>query len=236
MIKAKANIVSFWQSETQAMQDFISGKVWVTYAWPDTYAQVVAKPAMKNAKVVYMQPKEGQLAWICAFAIAAKPKNEDLAYAYLNTAYSAPAMDFLVNAFFTGGSAMTPATLAKTDPKFVKQFHLNSLYDGAQAAEGVARAAPREPQRLPQGLPRRSSRPDRRRRGGRPSRPPRRVSPWQRDASARHRHAPRRVAGAVARRSRRTCCSVPGWRCCWRSSSRRSTTSSCSRPASATRA
>ena len=82
---------------------------------------------MKNAKVVYMQPKEGQLAWICAFAIAAKPKNEDLAYAYLNTAYSAPAMDFLVNAFFTGGSAMTPATLAKTDPKFVKQFHLNTL-------------------------------------------------------------------------------------------------------------
>jgi putative spermidine/putrescine transport system substrate-binding protein/spermidine/putrescine transport system substrate-binding protein len=127
MIKAKANIVSFWQSETQAMQDFISGKVWVTYAWPDTYAQVVAKPSMKNAKVVYMQPKEGQLAWICAFAIAAKPKNEDLAYAYLNTAYSAPAMDFLVNAFFTGGSAMTAATLAKTDPKFVKQFHLNSL-------------------------------------------------------------------------------------------------------------
>jgi spermidine/putrescine-binding protein len=127
MIKAKANIVSFWQSETQAMQDFISGKVWVTYAWPDTYAQVIAKPAMKNAKVVYMQPKEGQLAWICAFAIAAKPKNEDLAYAYLNTAYSAPAMDFLVNAFFTGGSAMTAATLAKTDPKFVKQFHLNSL-------------------------------------------------------------------------------------------------------------
>jgi spermidine/putrescine-binding protein len=127
MIKAKANIVSFWQSETQAMQDIISGKVYVTYAWPDTYAQVVAKPSMKNVKVVYMQPKEGQLAWICAFAIAAKPKNEALAYAYLNTAYSPPAMDFLVNAFFTGGSAMTPATLAKTDPKFVKEFHLNTL-------------------------------------------------------------------------------------------------------------
>jgi spermidine/putrescine transport system substrate-binding protein len=127
MIKAKANIVSFWQSETQAMQDFISGKVWVTYAWPDTYAQVIAKPSMKNAKVVYMQPKEGQLAWICSFAIAAKPKNEALAYDYLNVAYSAPAMDFLVNAFFTGGSAMTAATLSKTDPKFVKQFHLNSL-------------------------------------------------------------------------------------------------------------
>jgi spermidine/putrescine transport system substrate-binding protein len=127
MIKAKANIVSFWQSETQAMQDFISGKVWVTYAWPDTFAQVVAKPSMKNAKIVYMQPKEGMLAWICAFAIAAEPKNEDLAYAYLNTAYSAPAMDFLVNAFFTGGSAMTPAILAKTPKKFVKQFHLDTL-------------------------------------------------------------------------------------------------------------
>ncbi|MGZ4199658.1 MAG: hypothetical protein ACXVP1_05680, partial [Thermoleophilia bacterium] len=99
----------------------------VTYAWPDTYAQVVAKKSMANAKVVYMQPKEGQLAWICSFAIAAKPKNEDLAYKYLNVAYSEPAMDYLVNAFFTGGSAMTPATLAKTDPKFVKQFHLNAL-------------------------------------------------------------------------------------------------------------
>jgi spermidine/putrescine-binding protein len=82
---------------------------------------------MKNAKVVYMQPKEGQLAWICSFAIAAKPKNEALAYAYLNTAYSAPAMDFLVNAFFTGGSAMTAATLAKTPKSFVNEFHLNTL-------------------------------------------------------------------------------------------------------------
>jgi spermidine/putrescine-binding protein len=127
MIKAKANIVSFWQSETQAMQDFISGKVWVTYAWPDTYAQVVAKASMKNAKVVYMQPKEGMLAWICAFAISAEPKNEDLAYAYLNTAYSTPAMDYLVNAFYTGGAAMTPAIIAKTPKKFVKQFHLDSL-------------------------------------------------------------------------------------------------------------
>ena len=127
MIKAKANIVSFWQSETQAMQDFISGKVWVTYAWPDTYAQVVAKPAMKNANVVYMQPKEGMLAWICAFAMAKQPKNEDLAYAYLNTAYSAPAMDYLVNAFFTGGSAMTPDILAKTPKKFVSQFKLDHL-------------------------------------------------------------------------------------------------------------
>ena len=127
MIKAKANIVSFWQSETQAMQDFISGKVWVTYAWPDTFAQVVAKPSMKNAKVVYMQPKEGMLAWICAFGIAAEPKNEDLAYAYLNTAYTTPAMDYLVNAFYTGGAAMTPEILAKTPPKFVKQFNLDKL-------------------------------------------------------------------------------------------------------------
>ena len=36
-------------------------------------------------------------------------------------------MDYLVNAFFTGGSAMTPAILAKTPPKFVKQFNLDKL-------------------------------------------------------------------------------------------------------------
>ena len=43
MIKARPNIASFWQSETQAMQDFNSGKVWATYAWPDTYAQVITE-------------------------------------------------------------------------------------------------------------------------------------------------------------------------------------------------
>jgi len=109
MIKAKPNIASFWQSETQAMQDFVSGKVWVTYAWPDTYAQVIANKAMKGKKAVYMQPKEGMLAWICSFALSANPQHEDLAYKYLNVAYSKPAMDFLVNVFFTGGSAMTKA-------------------------------------------------------------------------------------------------------------------------------
>ena len=38
-----------------------------------------------------------------------------------------PAMDYLVNAFYTGGSAMTPAILAKTPKKFVKQFNLDTL-------------------------------------------------------------------------------------------------------------
>jgi len=127
MIKAKPNIASFWQSETQAMQDFISGKVWVTYAWPDTFAQVIANKAMKGKPVVYMQPKEGMLAWICSFAMGAKAKNVDLAYKYLDVAYSTPAMEFLVNVFYTGGSAMTKAVLAKSDPKFVKQFRLNDL-------------------------------------------------------------------------------------------------------------
>lgn len=127
MIKAKPNIASFWQSETQAMQDFNSGKVWVTYAWPDTYAQVITNKAMKGVPVTYMQPKEGMLAWICAFAIGANVKNEDLAYKYLDVAYSTPSMEYLVNAFYTGGAAMTKQVLAKADPKFVKQFRLDQL-------------------------------------------------------------------------------------------------------------
>ncbi len=152
MVKAKANIVSFWQSETQAMQDFASGKVYVTYAWPDTYAQVLAMKPLKGVKVVYMQPKEGALAWICSFAISANPKNEALAYDYLNTAYSSPAMDYLVNAFYTGGSAMTPAILAKTDPEVRQAVPPRLAQHGAQAAQGVARASPGKPQRLPEGL------------------------------------------------------------------------------------
>ena len=107
---------------------------------------------LKGVKVVYMQPKEGALAWICSFAIAAEPKNEDLAYAYLNTAYSAPSMDYLVNAFFTGGAAMTPATLAKIGPQVRQAVPPQLAQHRAQAAEGVARAAPREPQRLSQGV------------------------------------------------------------------------------------
>ena len=236
MIKAKANIVSFWQSETQAMQDFISGKVWVTYAWPDTYAQVIAKPSMKNAKVVYMQPKEGQLAWICSFAIAAKPKNEDLAYAYLNTAYSTPAMDYLVNAFFTGGSAMTP-----DDPRqdATRSSSSSSTSTRSRRRSSRRRCGSSITSRTATRTSRptsRSSRPDRRC-AGRAARPPApRLSPWQRRVSAPPAR-PRRPAGVVARTlSTYLLLLARRRRCCSRSSSRRSTTSSSSRPASATRA
>ena len=146
-----------------------------------------------------MQPKEGALAWICSFAMAAKPKNEDLAYAYLNIAYSSPAMDYLVNAFFTGGSAMTPAILAKTDPKFVKQFHLDSLSTALKPPKvwlehhlenrnAYLRAVPAGQVGLIDDT-----------RGGRRVRPPR----GSRRGSARLRTCstrPRRVPGAVARR------------------------------------
>ena len=165
---------------------------------------------LKGVKVVYMQPKEGALAWICSFAMAAEPKNEDLAYAYLNTAYSSPAMDYLVNAFFTGGSAMTPAMLAKADPKFVKQFHLNSLSRRSSrrrcGSSSTSRTATPTSRRIS-----RSSRPDRRC-AGRAARPPApRLSPWQRTPP--HLQQRPRRSGAAARRSRRGCCCCPAWRC-----------------------
>ena len=127
MIKAKANIVSFWQSETQAMQDFISGKVWVTYAWPDTYAQVVAKP--HEERQGRLHAAQGRRSWPGSARSRSRPSRRTRTWPTTTSTRRtrAPAMDYLVNAFFTGGSAMTPATLAKTDPKFVKQFHLNSL-------------------------------------------------------------------------------------------------------------
>ena len=96
-----------------------------------------------------------------------------------HVAYSAPAMDFLVNAFFTGGSAMTAGDARQDRPEVRQAVPPQLALDGAQAAEGVARASPRRTATHTSRPTSRSSRPDRRC-AGRAARPPApRLSPWQ---------------------------------------------------------
>jgi len=80
---------------------------------------------MKKVKLVYMSPKEGALAWVCCFVLGSKAKNLDQAYAYMNTALSAPAFLYLINAFATGGATSNKAVLAKANKEFVKKLLLD---------------------------------------------------------------------------------------------------------------
>ena len=48
MIKAKPQIRNFWDSSTDAVNDFVNGNVWATYAWPDGYYKIKNHPKMKD--------------------------------------------------------------------------------------------------------------------------------------------------------------------------------------------
>ena len=54
----------YWKLEYDDMQPaFKSGDIWVTYAWPNDYNDMLAA----GLKTGYMDPSEGRLAWYCGF-------------------------------------------------------------------------------------------------------------------------------------------------------------------------
>ena len=62
-------------------------------------------------------------------------------------------MEYLVNAFYTGGAAMTKQVLAQGRPEVRQAVPAEPARHGAQGAARVARGASAEPGRLSQGLP-----------------------------------------------------------------------------------
>ena len=69
MIRAKPNIRTFWTSQTDAIKEIVAGNLDITYGWPDAFFSI-RSGLPEDANVVYMQPKEGRLAWVCALRAA----------------------------------------------------------------------------------------------------------------------------------------------------------------------
>jgi spermidine/putrescine-binding protein len=62
----------YWKLEYDDMQPaFKSGDVWVTYAWPNDYNDMLAA----GLKAGFMDPTEGRLAWYCGFIMLKNSQN-----------------------------------------------------------------------------------------------------------------------------------------------------------------
>ena len=86
----------------QLWPDFESGDIWITYAWPDMYATMKEK-----LDVEYMDPSQGQLAWVCGFVMGKDTQNWHHCHQYVNDFISKQNCINLTNTFYYGSADST---------------------------------------------------------------------------------------------------------------------------------
>ena len=85
LISKKHLVRMIWSSETDMDNAFVSGDLWIAYAWPNDW--VIAKS--KGLKVVYMYPKEKPISWVGMFMLGKGTPRPQLAHAYVDAWSSA---------------------------------------------------------------------------------------------------------------------------------------------------
>ena len=120
LVAAKPLVRNFWSSYTDLNTDLANGNVWIAYAWPDAW--LAAKS--EGLDVVYMEPKEGRLSWVCGFLLFASTENYHYAHEFVDAWISSEtALWTLEN--YAYGHANTSVDVAALDPALVAAFGLD---------------------------------------------------------------------------------------------------------------
>jgi spermidine/putrescine transport system substrate-binding protein len=119
-IEAKPKVRNFWNSQSGMQQDFASGDVWITYAWPSDWVAM----RKKIPSATYGTPKEGRLAFDCGFSLLKDTENYRHAHKYVDSWVSPAAGEWLLNNF-AYGTSNTKIDLSKVSKNLVKAFDLN---------------------------------------------------------------------------------------------------------------
>jgi len=99
----------YWKLEYDDMQPaFKSGDIWITYAWPNDYNDMLEA----GLKTGYMVPTEGQLAWYCGFVMLKNTQNYYHCHKYVDSFIGHDACVDLFNAFVY---ASANTTVKKSD-------------------------------------------------------------------------------------------------------------------------
>ena len=122
LISKKHLVQFYWDQSYDLWRAFKQGDVWIGYSWPDTvgYANAAGLP------VIYMQPKEGRIAWSCGLGLFADSANYHHAHAYADAWSSAKAALFL-EGYYYYGHANTTVDLSQLPEAIVKAFSLDDL-------------------------------------------------------------------------------------------------------------
>lgn len=99
LLELKPNLLTYWSDYTESYELPTGEDAWIIVnAWQDAYAFL----ASEGYEVVYVQPQEGRLAWVCGFGIGANAKNLDLIYEYLDAAIAPESMAAFANEYWYG--------------------------------------------------------------------------------------------------------------------------------------
>ena len=123
LISKKPLVRNIWSNEGSMNTDFVSGNVWIAYAWPVDYWTMKGK----GLKVRYMLPKERPISWVGMFMLLKNTKRPGLAHAYVDAWTSAKSGSWLEDNYSYGhaNTKARPSSSAKLralhlgDPKAV---------------------------------------------------------------------------------------------------------------------
>lgn len=121
LIELKPNLLTYWTDYTEINQLVAQGDVWLAgQAWNDAYAALYDE----GYEVVYLNPEEGRLGWLCGFGISANSNNVDLAYDYIDAALDAQSMANMGNAYYYG--VANGDALPLLDPYYVELMEMSN--------------------------------------------------------------------------------------------------------------
>jgi putative spermidine/putrescine transport system substrate-binding protein/spermidine/putrescine transport system substrate-binding protein len=127
MIRAKPQIRMFWGSESEAIKEAVAGNLDIVYAWPGTWLQI--RDGMPDTEWMYMQPKEGRLAWVCSYVLHKDSTRPALAHEMMKCIPTAENAVALIDLFGYGAAgASTPEILDQVqNQEAVDAFGLRDL-------------------------------------------------------------------------------------------------------------
>jgi spermidine/putrescine transport system substrate-binding protein len=111
LISKKHLVRNIWSNETTMNTDFASGNVWIAYAWPADYWNMLGK----KLKVRYMLPKEKPISWVGMFMLLKNTSRPKLAHAFVDAWSSAKSGKWLEDNYSYGhaNTKARPSSSAK---------------------------------------------------------------------------------------------------------------------------
>jgi spermidine/putrescine-binding protein len=136
LISKKKLVRNIWSNEGTMNTDFASGNVWIAYAWPADYWNML----QKKLKVRYMLPKEKPISWVGMFMLLKNTKRYHLAHAYVDAWSSRKSAKWLEDNYSYGHANIKarPSSSAK-----LQALHLGNPRAVAEPYAHMDRDTPR---------------------------------------------------------------------------------------------
>ncbi len=129
LIEQKSLNSFYWKLEYDDMQPaFKSGDIWITYAWPNDYNDML----VAGLDTGWMVPSQGELAWYCGYIMGKGTQNYYHNHEYVDSFIGHDACVDLTNAFVYASANLT---VEKSDLIVAKPGKRNSAYAQPEAID-----------------------------------------------------------------------------------------------------